>query len=153
MSYKEKLRELLYEVPEIKKDLEKLKTWTIIKHKIDWDIREMLFILQDETHYLCSLLKTKINNVSNQIALEYKIQHYEKENWNFLDRENFDIENPIEERFIRMYCENKWLLTMYKNELQFNYANISVELDDTKAFDNQYDLVYQKIYEALLELN
>ena len=60
---------------------------------------------------------------------------------------------PLQERFIRMYCKNKWLLTMYKNELQFNYANISIGLDDTKDFDNQSEKVYQKIYEALLELN
>ena len=60
---------------------------------------------------------------------------------------------PLQERFIRMYCENKKeIISMYKNELQF-YRNFkSITLDNNLDFDQQDDEVYKKIYEALNNL-
>lgn len=65
---------------------------------------------------------------------------------------------PLQERFIRMYCENKKINIAFSNtELwHLNWdviLPIICKLDNTKDFDNQSEEVYQKIYEALLKLN
>ena len=135
--YKEKLRELLCEVPEIKKDLEELRFWSYLywrdsSWKLNYDRAIIIWIKKITLEiYIVPILKSRIEK----------------------------IENPIEERHIRMYCENTKLRFDFLQE----YIQISnvftkeksklIELDKTKDFDNQSETLYNELYEALLKFN
>lgn len=140
MTYKDKLIDLLKSDDETRDAIEKLEFGCKIK------IQKYIY----NPNWVREIIVTLIDRVTNTYRWE---KWFFCKEWEYLFNQLKEIIwLPLSERFIRMYCRNKWLLTMYKSELQFNYTNISVELDDTRDFDNQDDTIYQKIYEALYNL-
>lgn len=130
--YKEKLIELLKTCDEVKEAMEKLEFW-------------------------CKYIA---KNYHPEIFWEYSERIYTwTTHWDWIKE---IIWLPLQERFIRMYCKNKWLFISFDNKniyLQFrilleNNENwiYTIDFNNTKGFDNQPDEIYQKIYEALYNL-
>lgn len=151
--YKQKLIDLLKSDEQTKEAMEKLEFGCVMKTKT-WIIRK--FIEFERYNF-----KFYINKFY-WIDKDWEIKLVNKSQYTI-------IWLPLSERFIRMYCLSKWyncnfqnnnLIVIEKvwiddidieNNKQLLYKLISYEL--LKDFDNQDDLVYQKIYETLLELN
>lgn len=164
MTYKEKLIELLKEVPEIKEDLEEWREWykllmidnwwALMEYGWDedawWEEIEELIVWPDwETYWDYTLTK------------ECGI----KDGWD----EDFHctfkiIWNPIEERHLRIYLSKKccrdsndeffisdsWELVFYDIVSEvFNRGGVYI--NNTQSFDNQKESVYEDIYNFLIE--
>lgn len=133
--YKQKLIDLLKSDEQVKEAMEKLVFWCKIKN-FEWEDTVLKYL----------------NWITYWINREY---------YNLLWVEIIWL--PLQERFIRMYwnnnCKNwniltfnnNWYIEIFNDEWEFSWEYI--KLDNTKDFDNQDDIVYKKIYEALLELN
>lgn len=154
--YKQKLIALLKSVQPVKEAMEKLEFGCIIKNTINNKLLRFVWYekyLDDKTYcFHFSNLDIEKESFSSKYETKNKQLKWKKDNFLHI------IWLPLQERFIRMYCENKniliyircdWLLQIRQN---LEYKDIC-KLDNTKDFDNQDDLVYQKIYEALLEVN
>ena len=135
--YKQKLIDLLKSDKQTKEAMEKLEFWCILKFWIE----------------TCSII-SKFNSYNVLFHTDWLI-------W-FIEEEDFKkyeiIWLPLQERFIRMYCEFQWkdfnFSTHWWNTLMLLWdKDIPPFLDNTKDFDNQDDIVYQRIYEALYNLN
>lgn len=59
---------------------------------------------------------------------------------------------PLQECFLRMYCDNEKIDNQINNSFIFINWKIVCELNNRKDFDYQNDIIYQKIYEALYNL-
>ena len=121
--YKEKLRELLKTNDQVKEQMEKL----------------------EEDEYYFNWLRESIYLFTNQTTFDY--------NSNEFCLYNLDFNcNLLQERFLRMYCENKNInYSMHKDWFWIQYKWV-IKIDNTKDFNNQSEEVYQKIYEALISL-
>lgn len=143
--YKQKLIDLLKSDEQTKTAMEKLEFW-------------------------CKLIPINIPSWKND---NFRIIHYRWDCYGIVYKRYFEwwycedfidsnikeiIWLPLQERFLRMYCDNKniliyircdWLLQIRQN---WEYKDIC-KLDNTKDFDNQSEELYQKIYETLLQLN
>jgi len=138
MTYKEKLIELFKTIPEIKKDLEELRFWCILK-AINW-ISEWQYIY--------------LNKISKHILIEKNLWQRCKIN-NITDEFEI-IWNSLEERHLRMYCEknNKKNIVFFLDELceiipqkeTWFHFSILCKIDNTKSFDNQEDEIYKTIF-------
>lgn len=134
MSSKEKLRELLKTVPEVKEWMESLEFWCEIKYVLsDWstDVWRYCFQLWLKVFLTDSGLEVENSNILEKIWL------------------------PLQERFIRMFCEKRRVpfFIIRSGEISFNRNESSyIKIDNTKDFDNQSEEVYQKIYEVLYNL-
>lgn len=172
MTYKDKLIDLLKSDEKVKEVMEKLEFGCKILY---WDKNFPRELIIDRYHsyiecwcrkWKCALsamtwwrCETKwcINHWTSWSSSIPKIceECSRKKNkcqfcWNYLEV----ISLPLQERFIRMYCENKKINIAFSNtELwHLNWdviLPIICKLDNTKDFDNQSEEVYQKIYEAL----
>lgn len=140
-SYKQKLIDLLKSDAKVKEAMEKLEFGCRVKN--DWEV----YVLDNYTYIVTSWYITEP---------WYNIFIYSISIWKICDLTEAEIIwLPLSERFIRMYCENKWIYICITTSWFICWVDIDkpyCKLDNTKDFDNQDDLVYQKIYEALLEL-
>lgn len=138
MTYKQKLRELLKTVPEVKEQMEKLDFWCKVNYLLsDWSTDIWIYCFQ---LWLKMFLTDSWLEVENSNILEI-------------------IWLPLQERFIRIYCQSivfQWdFIFLPKKEQLFtsnSWLEIVTKLDNTKDFDNQSEEVYQKIYEVLYDL-
>lgn len=132
MTNYEKLVEKLKEVEEIKEDLEELRFGTKIIW--NWLCYRFLFIHIDDVNFFHILQEaTCVKTDVHRLEVE-------------------KIKNDLEERHLRMYCENKNInYSMHKDWFWIQYKWV-IKIDNTKDFNNQSEEVYQKIYEALISL-
>ena len=142
-TYYEQLRELLCEVPEIKKDLEELRFWCEIERY--WNI----YTLIEWKHFIDENWK------------------YQKSQNNVNDFSKTIIWNPIEERHIRMYCDNKSVefMSLYNcnfkirekffdkltNDFWYKIA-LTLKVDNIKSFHLQDEQVYKQLVEYFKSL-
>ena len=139
----EKLRIILCTVPEIKEDLMELREWCEF---------------MDEDN-----LKRTITNVisqDNETCRNFVYALDEEKKWVFMCEPKKIIWNPIQERHLRMYCEemfenkDEYIFTIYW-ELQRidtdmgEYLSTICKLDNTKDFQDQPDEVIESIVEFL----
>ena len=138
--YKEKLRELLKEVQEVKEQMEKLEFGALVKYVwnfpqyYEWE-HKILHVLWDwET---IETIWWKEQSMSHTLCKEdYEI-----------------IWLPLSERFIRMYCEKKNInYSIHKDWFWIQYKWV-IKIDNTKDLENQSVTFYKELYEALLKLN
>lgn len=135
MTYKDKLITLLKSDDEIKNEIEKLELGTRLKYEDD------ICILLNKTDFWDYRVTKKIGFVSFDTIIKKD--------------DNFKIIwLPLQERFIRMYCRNKFsnLITNSWWEIANPYNFTIIETDNLKDFDSQSEEVYQKIYETLFSL-
>lgn len=142
MTYKQKLRELLKTVPEVKEQMEKLDFWCKVNYLLsDWSTDIWIYCFQ---LWLKMFLTDSWLEVENSNILEI-------------------IWLPLQERFIRMFCEkNNIRFSIHTNyhwpDDILNFSVVYIEwneycqIDNTKDFDNQSEEVYQKIYEVIYNL-
>ena len=138
--YKEKLIELLKTVPEIKEDLERKIFWTDVRYRVwPW-------------HTIVSQLISK-NLKTNEYLVKHEYNYFHPRR--IKENQIIDFIWQLEERHLRMYCENKWYafaiwgqwkLIWNRNE-EWSYTEL--QLDNTKSFDNQTEEVYWNILEFL----
>ena len=139
--YKEKLIDLLKSDEQVKEAMEKLEFWC--KIYFNDIVPHNRIITYNEANK-----KFSLDWLIPKILFDYEIN----------PRVCKIIWLPLSERFIRMYClNNKIELSIYwtwYTTFKKRWKPIStIIIDNTKDFDQQDDEVYQKIYEALLELN
>ena len=139
MNNKDKLIELLKKDSEVKNAIEQLEFGCRILNNHNWDI--------------VLLVKKEIDFIM--------VFNWEW-NWCLLNKNFKIIWLPLQERFIRMYwnsnCtfwsvlsfESNWLIRIFNDEWEANWD--SINLDDTKDFDNQTEETYKQIFEALNNL-
>ena len=127
--YKEKLIDLLMSDKEVKEEMEKLE-------------------------FGCKYIA---KNYHPEIFWEYSERIYTwTTHWDWIKE---IIWLPLQERFIRIYCEktnNPLIFThnsIWTVDFKDECLNRITELDNTKDFSEQSEEVYQKIYEALYNLN
>lgn len=145
--YKEKLIELIKEVPAIKDDLEELRFGTYILYH-----SRMIWIYINEKYFIPRYeIYTKWENWT-----EYIDVNYEKEIEEINDMYFEIIWNPLEERFLMIYCENKWILLQRKSNwlIEWIHKNIEwsyfeLQLDNTKDFNNQSEEVFKKLFNVI----
>ena len=148
--FKEKLIELLKTDEVVKKDMEELKFWTDLfyKHWTEWITTHETYIWLSHPYNWTSpqpIIKNNHNYcISRNISLE-EIKKY------------YIINNPLQERHLRMYCENNkiWLGITESWFLSItNFPeNIQLNLDNTKDFSDQSEEVYEKIFNFLSNKN
>lgn len=132
--YKQKLIDLLKSDEQVKQRIDNLEFWC----KIKYDTDEYIFLCY--TNYKLDTLRL----LNDDLWIEEIEEKYAFE----------IIWLPLQERFLRMYCENNIDIVL-KIEWDWRiyfWDEFLIELDNTKNFDNQSEEVYQKIYETLLEL-
>jgi len=124
MSYKQKLTDLLKTIDEIKEDLEELKFWCEFISNLNSTTFTYVFETNNRIHSMwCSFNKAQIRRI---------------------------IWNPLEERHLRMYCENKGIDDiLFETNWFITERNVICTLDNTKSFDNQTEEVYEKIFNFL----
>jgi len=140
--YKQKLIDLLKSDEQIKEAMESLEFWCEIKYVLsDWSTDIWIYCFQ---LWLKMFLTDSWLEVENSNILEI-------------------IWLPLEERFIRIFCEKNnirfsihtnyyWLDDILNFSAVYIGWNEYCQIDNTKDLNNQSEEVYQKIYEALLEL-
>ena len=125
---KEKLISLLKSNEDVKTAIEQLEFWCVIESE-----NETIYKIDSEHIYKNNIIRSA--------------------DWRIYDR----ISNckiiwlPLQERFIRMFC--KWKYICFHWEKELNIWIYQIQIDNTKDFDNQDDFVYQRIYEALYNIN
>lgn len=132
MTYKEKLIKLLKIDEEVKDTMEKLEFGCIITRC--WSNHKMISW-------------NEFFDKNNRIF-------YNIEDNNFRDDKIQIIWLPLQDRFIRMYCENKkiyFIQTTWHIWLWEKYQ-ISIKIDNKKDFDQQDDEVYKQIFNFLKDL-
>ena len=125
--YKEKLRELLKTVPDIKNDLENIKFWTEVL--LFWAKKRKII---EEYPNVNKIYVTRYNFTSSFSQEEYKI-----------------IWNPLSEHHLRMYCQDKKInidIVWNGSVLMWGFELICITELDNKDFDNQSEEVYEKIF-------
>lgn len=145
--YKEKLIELLKTCDEVKEAMDKLEFWCkVIPINIPYWKNDNFRIIH--CRWDC-----------------YRIVYRRYFEWwhceDFIDSNIKEIIwLPLQERFIKMYCENTKKIRIDFFQEYVLVSNVFtkeksqlIELDNTKDFDNQDDIVYQKLYEAIYNLN
>lgn len=147
--YYQKLWELLKEVPEIKKDLEELRFWTDLFYKNwkEWINHHETYIWMSHP-YNWTNSQPIIKNYHNYcIWSNFSIKQL---------KELYKINNPIEERHIRMYCEKIKENTIINTNLDtlwvFFIWNCVIRLDNSKPFHQQDEEVYKQLYEYFISL-
>lgn len=135
--YKEKLIDLLKSDKKVKEAMEKFEFGTkiILKNYI-WE--KTINQLVDWIIYF---------RVCWMINKDISINDIEKIIW-----------LPLQERFIRMYCEDKWIYISIETNI-FYFLDVcdweikAIKMDNSKDFNNQSEEFYKDIYEKLYNLN
>lgn len=144
MNNYEKLVNKLKEVEEIKKDLEELSFIVSITSiwlwwRINSQYNEFLYwecnTKEEAIWKMISLIRKQPENKNNSILIELCSSTVK----------------PLEERHLRMYCENKNIdmYTMTNWDIVINHSYVLTDLDDTKPFHQQDDKVYLEILNYL----
>lgn len=158
--YKQKLKELLCTLPEIKEQIMELKLGT----RILLDCSDLEWCKPEKVE--CEFLFMKTMGLVRTYVLfkDYTfplIEQNVRGVVDFTDWWEFNIIwNPLEERFLRMYLEEKWInfiiatngnSTIYNQDwLIKDVKQTWITFDNTKPFSNQTEKVYQEIYEFLI---
>ena len=126
MNYYNKLKILLCECEEVKRDIMELKFWTELN--CVWRICKLLV---EKSWYI---------DVFNWDWV-YSCLH-----WNYTI-----IWNPLEERHLRIYLIKHKLNLFNIYRAKFIYEECYIELDNSKAFSEQSEEVYEKLYNYLIK--
>ena len=144
----QKLTDILCTVPEIEKDIKELrfgyKVW-IYRYKTDSYI------------YWYIVNKNEISSLEWWTYMLEDYPFYENTNpeWdNFIDWDKWytdKIWNPIQERNLRMYCNEKEIFFMIEEDwmLRFHDSFDVIKLDNTKDLQDQTEETLWKIVEFL----
>jgi len=132
--YREKLTELLKTVPEIKQDLEEMKShkWFHTKWMYNY-----WFLLWPEDAFFPWIWYKKVDK-------------------EYLELQTFEWE--LEERHLRMYSDRKNIrlfMNYFSNICYFWEDNKEVKickLDNSKSFSNQSEEFYEKLYNYLITI-
>lgn len=150
--YKERLIELFKTIPEIKKDLEELKFWCRLKtprgeivkfsHTIKHEAGVRTVKDTDGTTF-----ETKTNAWTNYICIKEDGWIYQY--WLF--GEDKIIWNPIEERHLRIFCEESGYIMIDEYGVILDASDVDYqpevcELNNKKAFSEQSESFYKKLY-------
>lgn len=134
MTYKQKLIDLLKTIPEIKEDLEELRFGCNVFY--NWEYH----ILYD---YKNIWWKDYIN-IGWWLSEEMKNEYWIKE----------VIWNPLEERHIRIFSENKEVYICITTSWYICWTDIEkpiCQIDNSKSFDYQTEEFYKELFNFLNE--
>ena len=158
MKYKEKLINLLKEVDEIKKDLEKLKLWCVVDlYKSDWEsfCCYNWYIVEDKTQ---DILFKPIDGIYQLDVWRITFDYDEIKNEEELNNKDIDDVdctyiinkwNPLDYHHLFMYNKNiaiQWKTIWFMN---WDVIRPNIRFDNTKDFNSQDDEVYKEIYNYL----
>jgi len=152
-TYKEKLIELLKEVPAIKADLEELRKWCrvyiIVDNMNDWN--------DNLDYYKWIMLTPKVVFWTMLNNKDYEnLEDFLNEDLDYIEllsENKFEIIwNPLDYNHLMMYCEEKGI----KLQIQANWViqvindnetyQIICNIDNTKSFDLQSEETFEKLY-------
>jgi len=127
---KDKLREILYTVPDIKKDLEELKIGCEVKGQ----------------YWICKVIwfeESKQGSDSEDITLTDEFIYSDSiQPWTTVDEV---IWNPLEEKYFYMYSEEVWI------DIIDTFKVIYDNFDYTKTIDTQSQDFYKTLYKHLTQ--
>lgn len=146
MTNKEKLIEILRTIPEIKKDLEELRFWTLLDLK--WNPAKIIY-----TEWEFAKIEFLENSFNKRIStLRVKnlyLNEYEKENW--YSNSLKIIWNPIHRHHLIQYI----LIMVFSSNVgcfKDIYGKIEIEfLSSSSSLNNQTEEVLGQIYNFLKE--
>jgi hypothetical protein len=93
----------------------------------------------------------KIINYKKLIDLLCEVEEVKKDLEFQTEWFNFMSFRLLEERHLRMYCDNIWKYSnIYSDwDLYIQWAPNFIKIDNSKSFDNQSEEVYEKICNAI----
>ena len=104
---------------------------------------------------LCEVDEIKEDLMESEILYQCNRDWKAWDLWTMTDDDFEEIENPIEERHLRMYCEKKGMdIQIIGNGIITIYnwpIPLITKLDNTKSLHNQSDEVIEKIINFLTE--